>query len=1048
MAQKIKSIYHGLDLLKNELKNALVKAEASDPHEIVNLELLEKAFLYDTVKAISIKNVYSTVGGLTAGTDVSNKNLKEIFDLIFFNPSSADYVYPLIANGKVTVSNNNSVVSENTLGSPIVIEEFLDYEGDVKVKVEFDYLQNDGGDLSSILLNGNDFLNDAIVTGNKYTVEIPIKSIIGNVNNKAVSLSIGYDEGPQKNDESGQPSGTPIPSGSIVFYSIVTFNNLSYPAFYKVLELNEFIEATFNYQTDGTFINGDNYASVPSDKVLVIGIPVQGNYADKIVLKDNSNFTNKTIRREIGISSSNTTGIQYKLYYYFSNESGNDFTIGLGPDLSELALDDSYGWIGVQESLICLNQGVDNSARYSQAELTFGSKLSGYILQNTTQVPNTTSASCLIGSSDIVIKLADLSTNRFTTLNDLYLNVRDNVDASNQIGLGTEQVILNGDKVEDQNGNEFTNKGFSVFQTVNGYSVLEIKSDNTYDFHRFPGKSNLVYEWKVVPSSGTCQVLFGQATGRFLYQTLELYIDNIAQGEFKDNLASDQDYVEPLYTAQCLNIIQNLGKGLEDTNRKYTDKNSCDFSLSDDIAAIGTVPDVDYYVSGNNSLCYQLVNGVYSLAGKANTIYIMVKISGIYYKILQINPDSSWQYHYYTDNSIALVPTSWVGDVSTGVCVIGANGQPTGYLNFTEIYLVYSDTTFGTELPSSRKNNGQDGDTVPDVLSDLCKNNLQDVEDITYNDLIAKINNSILARNKRYRIIDYKTVSDWSDGVTSLTLESDQIEPLIVLATSVNTLAPIAYSESFPDDVIYYNVSNDSSSSLYYGCTTGHITKRIDTINNSEYDFDFRNMKTGVYMDVNGEYPNVISLDTLHKISNSKISLAISDYGHFSSSGAQCCFIDCVIDYSEVNLQGVPTIFDSVDNIVPTIRDSKLTVFRDIKLMNTYVNGKPTEIISDKRFPLSLYACDIYAENLFLGYNANLSITRLIGWVAKSLYLWRTPIDAPFFKNENIQNAFVTMSKGNSTIEPEPFSYTYTACIASYAKANNEGVIFNTETIL
>ena len=96
---------------------------------------------------------------------------------------------------------------------------------------------------------------------------------------------------------------------------------------------------------------------------------------------------------------------------------------------------------------------------------------------------------------------------------------------------------------------------------------------------------------------------------------------------------------------------------------------------------------------------------------------------------------------------------------------------------------------------------------------------------VTYAQLAALISGSDLIQGRQYLITDYQTVhtipgtADTNTGST---------EPLIVTAISVNELSPIAYSTTYPDDIIHYSPVNDLSA--VPGCTKGHIYRRIDTM--------------------------------------------------------------------------------------------------------------------------------------------------------------------------------------------------------------------------
>jgi len=112
------------------------------------------------------------------------------------------------------------------------------------------------------------------------------------------------------------------------------------------------------------------------------------------------------------------------------------------------------------------------------------------------------------------------------------------------------------------------------------------------------------------------------------------------------------------------------------------------------------------------------------------------------------------------------------------------------------------------------------------------------IQNITYATLTALINSSGLIIGRRYRITDYAsvhTIPRTSD------INTPAVEPLIVTAIAVNKLAPEAYSASFPEDIIYYEVTSDQV--VVPGCTKGYIYRRIDTAKNNDIPFDFRNVK-------------------------------------------------------------------------------------------------------------------------------------------------------------------------------------------------------------
>ena len=93
---------------------------------------------------------------------------------------------------------------------------------------------------------------------------------------------------------------------------------------------------------------------------------------------------------------------------------------------------------------------------------------------------------------------------------------------------------------------------------------------------------------------------------------------------------------------------------------------------------------------------------------------------------------------------------------------------------------------------------------------------------LTYAQLLTLKNLSSLVIGQEYIINDFQSTT------------TSPIEPLLVTAISTNTFYHIAKSASFPKDEIYYDIS---------GGTKGGIYRRIDTIQNNDIGFDYRNIK-------------------------------------------------------------------------------------------------------------------------------------------------------------------------------------------------------------
>jgi hypothetical protein len=129
--------------------------------------------------------------------------------------------------------------------------------------------------------------------------------------------------------------------------------------------------------------------------------------------------------------------------------------------------------------------------------------------------------------------------------------------------------------------------------------------------------------------------------------------------------------------------------------------------------------------------------------------------------------------------------------------------------------------------------------------------------DVTYNELVTLIGTSGLTCGSYYRITDYATVHWMVDGDGNYILaEGEKIihtganEPLVVLATSANTISTEAWSALYPQDVIKYdwNPANWTGIKNFYDSDllttpagfTGIITRREDTLLANLVNFDFR----------------------------------------------------------------------------------------------------------------------------------------------------------------------------------------------------------------
>lgn len=131
--------------------------------------------------------------------------------------------------------------------------------------------------------------------------------------------------------------------------------------------------------------------------------------------------------------------------------------------------------------------------------------------------------------------------------------------------------------------------------------------------------------------------------------------------------------------------------------------------------------------------------------------------------------------------------------------------------------------------------------------------------EVTYNELNILISANELIAGSHYIITNYKTCYDRPDydkyknpipvNIISISnnpyVANTPVEPIIVMATSENTLAPDAYQPAYPNDKIKYDVTYGQTQS--FNPAFGRITERIDEWGNRA-DYDHRNITFKRYL--------------------------------------------------------------------------------------------------------------------------------------------------------------------------------------------------------
>jgi len=153
-----------------------------------------------------------------------------------------------------------------------------------------------------------------------------------------------------------------------------------------------------------------------------------------------------------------------------------------------------------------------------------------------------------------------------------------------------------------------------------------------------------------------------------------------------------------------------------------------------------------------------------------------------------------------------------------------------------------------------------EGTTYQGAISAITSNG-GGVTEVTYSELYDFVTGETLNAGSYYIITDFKTCYDQPDydyNKNALFVDNYKegpIEPIIVFATSANTLSTTAYQPAYPNDRIQYDVYFNETEATN-GAAYGRITERIDEFNNRT-DYDHRTIlfKRYRYYEINFSNP-------------------------------------------------------------------------------------------------------------------------------------------------------------------------------------------------
>jgi hypothetical protein len=139
---------------------------------------------------------------------------------------------------------------------------------------------------------------------------------------------------------------------------------------------------------------------------------------------------------------------------------------------------------------------------------------------------------------------------------------------------------------------------------------------------------------------------------------------------------------------------------------------------------------------------------------------------------------------------------------------------------------------------------------------------------VTYNQLVDKITGQTLTAGTTYVITDFRTCYDQPDfnsyggEILGNNYKQSIIEPIVVFATSANTISTTAYQPAYPKDRIQYDWTFNRTERTQ-GVAYGRISERIDEFNNRT-DYDHRTILFKRYqyieIDFNSPYEGTVSV--------------------------------------------------------------------------------------------------------------------------------------------------------------------------------------------
>jgi hypothetical protein len=304
------------------------------------------------------------------------------------------------------------------------------------------------------------------------------------------------------------------------------------------------------------------------------------------------------------------------------------------------------------------------------------------------------------------------------------------------------------------------------------------------------------------------------------------------------------------------------------------------------------------------------------------------------------------------------------------------NGKTTVYVtgeNLTGLTPTFNTYYLGVDLTSGVLEKKNPNGTIVNL-----EGSGVGIIETTYSELVNDISLSNLIVGAFYLISDYRTCYDQpdfnydGDPITIDIYKQGLVEPLMVLATSVNTISNQAYQSAYPNDKITYDWTFNETE-VTGGDAFGRITERIDEFNNRT-DYDHRNILFKRYrlfteridLRLNGTI-EVLSGGTVNGIDTSFTGLTTGDVIFIPNLSPSYYEIISITDDFTMTISG-----DTISAGGPGLDFYK--TIEETNDISGYFSYKRTNVKTDDFIEYTTFGDAIsneYAKNNYIGNHAN-----------------------------------------------------------------------------